>query len=44
MHGGNERQIIFVADELSDLRENFVEILGGYWEKGAASIGLRDGF
>lgn len=44
MHGRNERQIIFVANELSDLAEHFSKIPGGYGEEGAPAIGLRDGF
>ena len=44
MCGRDETKIIFVTDELSDLRENFGKILARYGEVGAASIGLRHGF
>lgn len=43
MHRRCETQIIFVADELRDLPEDFGKILAGLGEVGAASIGLRDG-
>jgi len=44
MRGRDEAKIIFVTDELSDLRKNFGKIPAGYGEVGAASIGLRNGF
>ena len=43
MRGRDETKIIFVADELSDLHKDFGEILAGFREVGAASIGMRDG-
>ena len=43
VRGRDEAQIIFMADELSDLHKNFGEILAGFREVGAASIGMRDG-
>lgn len=42
MHGWGEAQIIFVANELGDLRENIGKILAAGGKIGAASIGLRE--
>jgi hypothetical protein len=43
MRWRDETKIIFVTDELSDLRKYFGKILAGYGEVDAASIGLRNG-
>jgi len=40
----NETKIVFVTDELRDLRERGGEIFGGCWEIGAAAIGFCNGF
>ena len=44
MRRRNEPQIVFVADEFGDLRENRREILPGPGKIGAASCGFRDSF
>ena len=44
MRGWNESQIVFVADEFGDLRENCGEILSGSGKIGATSGGFRDSF
>src|SRR5580700_2348341 len=40
VRGWNETQVVFVADELRDLRENVCKILGGSRKVGAAAIGF----
>ena len=44
MRGWNEPQIVFVADEFGDLRENSGEILSGSRKIGATSGSFRDSF
>jgi len=43
VRGRSETQIVFVADELSDLGENLSKILVRFGKIGAAAVGLRDG-
>lgn len=43
MRGRDETEIVFVTDELSDLRKNFGKILASNGEVGTAPIGLRNG-
>jgi hypothetical protein len=41
--GRDETEIVFVTDELSDLRKNFGKVLARFGEVGTPSIGLRNG-
>jgi len=42
MRGWSETQVVFVADELRDLRENVCEILGSSRKIGASPVSLRN--